>query len=336
MVKQSPRTMKLLEAIENNAEVKAVMNAISLDVLSTINMIAFDETAKQNTGSARVEFCSSNYYRALWNLARMGTSKNVQDSGCVLHRHVFEVLRCGNIRERCFVIMNLLCKECKSHVFTWVMQNAKHYRQSVLNMKVVDRYACILNGHRYINSYSVRKLLSNQDTLDRTQVRVQRTSENGENFRLHSKDVVPQISRRENRCMLLQRRVQKGQELPGLLPWMTGHMHWELKNVNGDLQRAKASGNALICGISGHTDLLLTFCKIFHSYNMEALTLVAIVWLVGSDHHTPCEVLLAARMHGLDYSCDDAILASYKMLQRLSTGAGAKAEVQIGPSREET
>ena len=94
-------------------------------------------------------------------------------------------------------------------------------------------------------------------------------------------------------------------------------MHWELKNVNGDLKQAKAVGNTLICGISGHTDLLLTFCKVFNSYDMHALTLVAMVWLVGSDHHSPCEVLLAASLHGVKYESEDAIFATYKILDKV-------------------
>lgn len=326
MVKQNIRTLKLLEAIEESVAVQHTITAISLDILCTINMIAFDTTVSQNIAHAHMgDFCSSSYYRALWNLARMGTSKNIQDSGCVLHRHVFEVLRCGNIRERCFVIMNLLCKETKSYVFMWIMQHAKQYKQSVLNMEVVNNYANILKGHKYMNSYHIRKLLSHQEILDHTQIRLPRASADGEKLRLHKQNVIPSISRRENRCLQLNRTSESMKFGTQTLPWMTGHMHWELKNVNGDLKRARANGNALICGISGHTDLLLTFCKVFKSYDMHALTLVAMVWLVGSDHHTPCEVLLAARLHGLRYNCEDAIVAAYNLLHKVNTRASEQA-----------
>ena len=318
MVKQNARTVQLLERIEQSPAVQDAISAISFDMLRTINMIAFDATVSQNMAHEHTgDFCSSSYYRALWNLARMGTSKNIQDSGCVLHRHVYEVVRCGNIRERCFVIMNLLCKETKCHIFLWILQHAKHYKQSVLNMRVIHEYAKKLDDNKLINSYYLRKVLSHQDVLDRTQVRVARKVQDRENFRLHRQDVVPSISHREHRCLLLNRNAETDTPSLPMLPWMTGHMHWELKNVNGDLKQAKAVGNTLICGISGHTDLMLTFCKVFNSYDMHALNLVAMVWLVGSDHHSPCEVLLAASLHGVKYESEDAIFATYKILDKV-------------------
>ena len=68
-------------------------------------------------------------------------------------------------------------------------------------------------------------------------------------------------------------------------------------------------------GVDPH---LLAFCKVFACYDLRILTLICVVWLVGSDHHSICEVLLAARAHGLAYDFENAEEYTAAMLASLA------------------
>ena len=61
-------------------------------------------------------------------------------------------------------------------------------------------------------------------------------------------------------------------------------------------------GEDMVAGPSGHTQALTRFMRIFKNFDVCKWTLICVVWLVGADHHTVYEVLVAAARHGLPYN----------------------------------
>jgi len=83
-----------------------------------------------------------------------------------------------------------------------------------------------------------------------------------------------------------------------MLPWLTGHMCWEMVESSAFFALAHSRGENVIAGPSGHTHMMLTFMTIFHNFDLEKWTLICLVWLMA-DLHSVFEVLSAAMRHGL-------------------------------------
>jgi len=85
------------------------------------------------------------------------------------------------------------------------------------------------------------------------------------------------------------------------LPWATGRMCWAMAQDSSFFTHARHRGEAMVAGPSGHAHALLTFMSIFKRFDVEKWTLICIIWLVGADHHSVFEVLVAASRHGLSF-----------------------------------
>jgi len=88
----------------------------------------------------------------------------------------------------------------------------------------------------------------------------------------------------------------------GILPWLTGHMCWTMIHDSTFFIHGCRRGEDMVAGPSGHTHALMTFMRIFKNFDVCKWTLICVVWLVGADHHTVYEVLVAAIRHGLPYN----------------------------------
>jgi len=89
-----------------------------------------------------------------------------------------------------------------------------------------------------------------------------------------------------------------------MLPWATGRMCWTMITDSSVFKHASPRRETVVAGPSEHAHALLTFVRIFKSFDVEKWTLICIVWLVGADHHIVFEVLVAASRHGLSFASE--------------------------------
>ena len=307
------RTLKILQAINNSEVVQAAMAELSDALLRLLSSIALDSSIFQcavpHPGGVRVfgSFNAAHYDKALVRLLQRATTSSAQDSGSVHVIHVLEALAKGNVRERCTIFMNIIFKDPEALVMHWILYRAVEYSPFFLNMCVVYEYKARVYEDEHQCMHLYRNRLQRREPCE--QQRLMRTREDREKRRLRPNAIVPVLSHREAEVV----RVEKD----GKLSWLTGNMKWYLNKVPARLIKAHKNDNEIMCGISGHTDLLLTFARVFTCYDLRVFTLIAVLWLVGCEHHSPCEVLLAARAHGLPYEGEDALLYIEMLLASL-------------------
>jgi len=68
-----------------------------------------------------------------------------------------------------------------------------------------------------------------------------------------------------------------------MLPWATGRMCWTMITDSSVFMHTCPRKETVVAGPSGHAHALLTFMRIFKSFDVEKWTLICIVWLVGAD-----------------------------------------------------
>jgi hypothetical protein len=278
-------------------------------ILRLLSSIALDSSLLQcasmqsPTAYAASSFSAAQYDKAMMKLVQRATTSSAQDSGSVHLCHVLEALAKGNVRERCTIFMNIIFKDPQALVLHWILYRAVQYSPFFLNMCVVHEYRGRVCGGEHQCMHLYRNCLQRRQPCE--QQRLMRTREEREKRRLHRDNTVPALSDRETVVTKLQN---------GRLSWLTGNMKWSLNSIPPPLQQACKNSNDVVCGISGHTDLFLTFAPLFACYDLRVFTLIAVLWLVGSDHHSLCEVLFAARAHGLPYDGEDALEFVQQML----------------------
>jgi len=108
-------------------------------------------------------------------------------------------------------------------------------------------------------------------------------------------------------------------------------MQWELRPSSAFVQTVLSHNQSTISGFSGHTDAMLTFARIFASFDMRRMTLECVLWLCGSEHHSVYEVVATAREHGLPYAHEDAIDFVQEMLSSLAAPVSAPLAPSIAP-----
>ena len=315
--------LELLRRINENAVVQHTMGRIANTLLSLLHSIALDASLGQYQmleALLRHEgllFLTKRYHIVMLMLTCKATTQNNMDSGSVKYSDVIEALVCGNIRERCTILMNLLFKDRDGLVMHWIMNRSPAYNPHFLNMCVVSKYRSYFSEEEYHCMQLYRQRLQRRGR--NLHQRTMRTLEERELYRLQQQDAVPVLSSREKKVVPDEKA----------LSWKTGHMNWKLPHTPLNLECAMQNGNEIMCGVSGHTDLLLTFGQVFACYDLQVFTLIALVWLVGSDHHSLCEVLLAAREHGLEYEGENAIHFVNKLLNDVECRYGNQL---CGPS----
>lgn len=301
--------LKLLHTINENKVVQAAMTQLGDALLRLLSSVALDTSLLQcvpmatESVHAAGSFSAVQYDKALMQLLQQATTCSAQDSGSVHPYHVLEALAKGNVRERCTIFMNIIFKDPQALVLHWILYRAVEYSPFFLNIHVVYEYRACVCEHEQQCMHVYRNRLQRRKPSE--QQRLMRTREEREKRRLHRDDVVPPLSKRESRVVKSEK---------GKLSWLTGKMKWCLNSIPPPLLQAHKNSNEVVCGISGHTDLLLTFTRLFTCYDLRVFTLIAVLWLVGSDHHSLCEVLFAARAHGLPYEGEDALQYVQKLI----------------------
>lgn len=309
-------------------------------------------------------------------LMNSASTQNCTHSGSVRDCDVGNVFSDGNIRERCTLLMNMLCHDKKHCVMEWI------FRQS---NSVIAGTSCLplcLN-HSQVLVYKKATVLTSMTAITKLNESGNRPCQNDRFTRplylqhakaLSVQQIVPTLSWREtalidetraraygmlfpdnfsvhftsahvgwchlassrnpapvhqsgtnerkalsagfNYSRILQHASQHEKPVPPrsphparhnsaeFLPWLTGRMCWVMMENSPFLLHAQKHRQEVICGPSGHTDALLTFMKIFRNFDIEKWTLLCVVWLVGADHHSVYEVLVAAACHGLPFDLE--------------------------------
>ena len=455
-------TRRLLQEIDDSSEIQEYMKEVCEDMLQVLRKIAtcvnFQRRSAEDDGSEQ-EVCEhTRYEQTMHLLMNLGTMRNSTHPGSVRHCDVAGVFQHGNIRERCAVLMNLLCHDKKYGVMRWLLEHitcAESCEQccmhgndgpmytalppALLNTAQVLLYKNALgmcSSHSTTPTSSekcakkdIRKALCRIVKCPRKNLRVARAIQNQQQYAMRARDAVPRLSRREwalqrggtgsthghshdtspkqcdrssvasrdsaqdtrnndDRSSVASRdsaqdtrnnewhrhaqdtrnnewhrwtvcekytRSQQGlwkalrsdkqvdhmsfayqptrglsfsphyTHLDATLPWLTGHMCWEMVQDSAFFMQACFRQENTIAGPSGHTHTMLTFMNIFANFDMEKWTLVCLVWLVGADHHSVFEVLYAASHHGLRLQSEIPSLdAARNLLCRVRSRANRK------------
>jgi len=447
-------TRRLLQEIDDSSEIQEYMKEVCDDMLQVLREIGtcvnFQRRNEEDNGKEQ-EVCSqTRYEQTMHLLMNLGTMRNSTHPGSVRNCDVAGVFQHGNIRERCAVLMNLLCHDKKFGVMRWLLghitcadsceqccthedppdKDGRVYTPlspALLNTAQVLLYKNALgmcSSHSKTHTSSercakkdIRKALCRIVKCPRKKSRVARAVEDQQQYALRACDAVPRLSRREwalqrggtantnghaqgcshdeslqapyasKQCdwhdvvsrysvnpavsthtqdtrknewhrwavCEKQAKTQKGlwtalrsdkeaahmpiayqptrhqsfsphyTTLDATLPWVTGHMCWEMVQNSAFFMQASCRHENTIAGPSGHTHTMLTFMNIFCNFDVEKWTLVCLVWLVGADHHSVLEVLYAASHHGLHIQTDIPSLdAARNLLCRVRSRAEHK------------
>ena len=324
------RMQALLRAIESSPAIQDYMRQISLELRGLMQAYALDLSMCHAGGVLTPN--AAQYYKLSAHLLATATRSNIRNnaSGGVALGHVQSVMAAGNVREQCWVLSNLLFKDPSFALMRWLLSRpalgagpAGAGGVRCLNEHTVAEYSGKVLAGRVGGSsprLSIKSILCGQCSAHNRNIRRPRHRSERALFRLHAASVVPELS-----CRELPLVGDYLAESGGFLPWRTGHMQWELRPSSSFVQNALSHKQSTISGFSGHTDAMLTFARIFASFDMRLMTLVCVLWLCGCEHHSVYEVVATAREHGLPFAHEDAIEYAQGMLRALSPPAAAQA-----------
>jgi len=319
------RMHALLCAIESSPAIQEYMRQISSELRGLMQAYALDLSMRHAGGVLTPN--AAQYYKLFAHLLSTATRGNIRNnaSGGVALGHVLPVISAGNVREQCWVLSNLLFKDPSYTLMRWLLSRpargdgpAGAGGVRCLNSDTVEEYSGKVLADRFVAGsvsprQSIKSILCGQCAVRNRKIRRPRHRSERALFRLHAASVVPELSCREL-PLVGGYLVESG----GYLPWRTGHMQWELRPSSSFVQTAHSHKQSTISGFSGHTDAMLTFARIFASFDMRRMTLVCVLWLCGCEHHSVYEVIATAREHGLPYALEDAIDYAHEMLRALA------------------
>jgi len=376
-------TRALLQEIGSNPIVQAYLQEACDDMYSVLQSMSLDMCSRGGMISGHDGYRKYTYSQTMHFLMNLGTMENPTHAGSVRNCDIGSVLSDGNIRERCSMLMNMLCNDKKYFVMQWLLLRANSqaavqtdstvfeaankvtgseestYQRGITPLPPSIDCAKLITYKSVLGICSVaaeecpdldamskkdmRKVLCRIITCPRKSTRIARPLCMQKEYMLASKDALPSLSYREwsllrqsnitvlhwhhpswlARCRPSSAStesctsvavVSHAKPLPTgiypqadhsiMLPWATGRMCWKVITDSSFFMHACRRAETVVAGPSGHAHALLTFMRIFKSFDLEKWTLICIVWLVGADHHSVFEVLVAASRHGLSFASE--------------------------------
>lgn len=319
----------LCQKINSSACVQQYLDAICSSLLDCIYFMALERTISKNEdqGGSKHFFIPEPYYfnRELQNILFCKEQPSEKDTGSVMNSDVMEVLVHGNIRERCYQLLNLFCRGSKNGVVRWLVLNSEKIIPKSVNRSALEQICVkmeIASGMQrqsddfkrflkqpFVEIKRVFFVCSNA----RERVRRKIKSSDEIDLRLSASDVEPPLSHRESK--VVHEYMMKNKEK---LPWVTGRLQWKIKSTSLLHKKFNVSKKNIISGLSGHTESLLFYLPLFKCFDLEITTLICILWLVPCEHHSMWEVLFTARAYGLGFNPnDDPVDFCEKMLQNV-------------------
>ena len=125
---QNEQTRRLLQEIDESEVIKEYMQEVCDDMYSVLHkMSQCINSRAPDEGPCRQGTRPCQHYRyeqTMHVLKSLGTMRNSTHPGSVRSCDVDGVLRSGNIRERCAVLMNMLCHDKRYGIIQWLLVKA--------------------------------------------------------------------------------------------------------------------------------------------------------------------------------------------------------------------
>jgi len=121
-------TRRLLLEIDSNEDIKRYLKEACDDLLGIIHCMCMYTCVKAGmppsctSHNGRLASRNNKYQHTLQCLMRLGSTQNSTDPGSVRHNDTDGVFAHGNIRERCALLMNMLCHDKKYLIMQWVLE----------------------------------------------------------------------------------------------------------------------------------------------------------------------------------------------------------------------
>jgi len=246
--------MQLLRDIDGSAAVQACMRQASLELELALRGVS-----------------------APWQSA---SCSDPAESGAVAPEDARAALLCGNLRERCQILYNLLHAGGGARVVRELVQLCERGAAGTAGLHLPHLRRVAAAAHA----------AAPWELAPAEAQRWLRAPREWAALALPRCRAVPALSSREL-------RVQRAGS--GVLRWTTGRMRWTVLPASEFARDAQRRGESVVAGRSGHTHALLGVARVFRSFRVELWLLISLVWLVGADHHSVHEVVDAARHHGL-------------------------------------
>jgi len=224
------QTRRLLHEIDENEVVKAYMREVCSDMRGVLQKISVCVSVQHDThddgSSASAGSEHHRYEQTMHTLLNLGTTRNITHPESVRNCDVDGVLRCGNIRERCAVLMNMLCHDKKYSVIHWLLGQvacAEKCRKCCHSQGVCGAYLpwllatlnsqqlllyknavgmCLAGGkicskEELCAKKDIRKALCRVVNCPRKNTRVARSAATQQQYAMHANDAIPRLSWRE-------------------------------------------------------------------------------------------------------------------------------------------
>lgn len=302
--------------IDQSAAVQAYMARMCSDLMYLINAIALETSVANGRGLPM----PWEFVHAVQSLVLVKEHPSAKDSGAVANADVYRVFHSGNVRERCYQIFNITCRDKQNRILRWLL-NQPQLPACIERAQVwALRRLCPSTeepGHYTANDAGMVK--KKALTVSRRRQRVRRMQQDASQdcLLVDADAVVPALSSREKALI--------GPEhmLSGKLPWVTGRQRWVLPDSVSSALSGNDPRKQLISGLSGHTESIIVMGRLFREFDINLISLVCVLWLAPCDHHSVFEILYTAKLHGLHFALhDDPVQFCFKLLQRYEAGRG--------------
>jgi len=138
-------TRVLLHEIDNNLIVQAYLQEACDDMCNVLQNMSLDMCCKGGIVCGRDGYRKYTYNQTLHFLMNLGTMENPTHAGSVRNCDIGSVLSDGNIRERCSMLMNLLCNDKNYFIVHWLLLRAKEppmVQTNSVTFKLESKLSC--------------------------------------------------------------------------------------------------------------------------------------------------------------------------------------------------
>jgi hypothetical protein len=231
------------------------------------------------------------------------------------NQYQHEIISRGNIREKCILFCNIMTNDPKFTIINWLLSrkstpipayinciNLDSLRNDIgINTAIKPKFRVSIFDNNITlrpncnSNFNFQQFMAPHSYRTRQSVRTLRNANTKIKYRLHYRDVIPELSCREHA------NLKTPIDQDGYIDWETGYMKWEIRRNCFFMRQAQKYGRDVIAGISGHAEYLYKSMSFFNSYDVNLTTLIVCLWLVSCEHHSLHEVLTTASFYGIPY-----------------------------------
>jgi hypothetical protein len=304
-----------------------IENTLAIDRYTRVKELNYDLAEKIASMTAVNEYIGllcrrlhSIYIRYGIDTSEMEPETWKNSSGQVETKHIEEIIRAGNLRERMTLLINAIVGNKR---FLWcAIADAENttLNQTILRERIHRLY--LMTGMSDINAIaetfhdeaSYKEITNILDIphdgsvlLSRLgawpmqeKLRSERPTTDRAQHSIHRRRIHPPLSKFE--IDFIKKYNPDWNEIQSeYVTWETGLMRWVINPENFYSKLAINLNQEVISGPSRTTDAVLALTEIFNDFNLELTVLACAAFLCGAQHHSAWEVLLAALPFGLQY-----------------------------------